>query len=70
MTEEITLQIEGMTCNHCVMHITRALKSLSGVNNADVNLENKTAQVNYDPSVVSPDEMIKAVTETGYQATT
>ena len=70
MTEEITLQIEGMTCNHCVMHVTRALKSLSGVNNADVNLENKTAQVNYDPSVVSPDEMIKAVTETGYQATT
>lgn len=68
MTEEVTLQIEGMTCDHCVMHVTRALKSLSGVNNAEINLEKKTAQVRYDPSVVSPDEMIKAVNETGYQA--
>jgi copper chaperone len=68
MTEKITLRIEGMTCNHCVMHVTRALKSLSGVNNAEVSLEKKNAEVSYDPSVVSLEEMIKAVNETGYQA--
>jgi len=68
MAEELTLQIEGMTCDHCVMHVTRALKSLSGVNKAEVNLEKKNARVVYDPSVVSADEMIKAVNETGYQA--
>lgn len=69
MNEKITLQVKGMTCNHCVMHVTRALKSLSGVSNAEVSLEKKNAEVSYDPSVVSPDEMIKAVNETGYQAT-
>ena len=58
MTEELTLQIEGMTCDHCVMHVTRALKSLSGVNDAEVNLKKNNAMVHYDPSVVSPDDAI------------
>lgn len=36
-----TLKIEGMMCNHCVMHVTKALEGVSGVAKADVNLKKK-----------------------------
>lgn len=26
-----TLHIKGMTCNHCVMHVTKALEGVAGV---------------------------------------
>jgi len=28
-----TLKIEGMTCDHCVMHVTNALEAIEGVAN-------------------------------------
>ena len=68
MTDEITLKIEGMTCGHCKMHVTKALDSLDGVSKADVSLENNSAKVNYNSNSVSIETMIKAVEEAGYKA--
>ncbi|ABK60754.1 MULTISPECIES: heavy-metal-associated domain-containing protein [Clostridium] len=39
------LNIEGMSCNHCVMHVKNALMEIEGVSNVDVNLEGKFAIV-------------------------
>jgi copper chaperone len=33
-----TIQIKGMTCNHCVMAVTKALSGIEGVGNVKVNL--------------------------------
>lgn len=37
--ERVELPVKGMTCHHCVMTVTQALKSVAGVRAAEVNLE-------------------------------
>lgn len=63
---EATLQVEGMSCNHCKMSVTRALQQLEGVTAAEVDLAAKTAHVTYDPGKVSLEAMKKAVKDAGY----
>ena len=63
MTKTVT--IEGMMCQNCVKHATKALNDLPGVT-ATVDLESKTAVVTGEVS----DEAIKAaIAEAGYQVT-
>lgn len=59
------LIIEGMSCAHCVRHVTDALEELSGVTSADVSLEEKTADVEHAETVTLGD-MKAALTEAGY----
>ncbi|MEN6626112.1 MAG: heavy metal translocating P-type ATPase [Candidatus Sumerlaeia bacterium] len=40
-----TLHIEGMTCQHCVQTVKRALEAIPGVSSAEVDLRNKSARV-------------------------
>lgn len=63
---EKTLKIEGMMCNHCKMHVEKALNSLNGVSSVQVNLEDKSAKVILSKEV--SDEVLKqAVEEAGYE---
>jgi copper ion binding protein len=62
-----TLKIEGMSCEHCVQHVTEALKALGGVKSAKVNLKKKSAEVDHDESV-SLEALKAAVSEAGYEA--
>jgi copper ion binding protein len=63
-----TLKIEGMSCDHCVKHVTQALEGISGVSSAKVSLKNKNAEVEH-AGTVSPDAMKAAVIEAGYEIT-
>ncbi|SHH81074.1 Heavy-metal-associated domain-containing protein [Clostridium collagenovorans DSM 3089] len=55
--------IEGMSCGHCVKHVTEALEELDTVSKVEVSLENKTALVEGS----STDEELKAaIEEYGY----
>ncbi len=59
------LDVEGMTCKHCVMHVTQALKELAGVTKVQVDLATKKAVVegtNLDDSA-----MKAAVADAGYE---
>ncbi len=40
-----TIKVDGMHCNHCKMRVEKALKALTGVSSAVVNLEAKTAEI-------------------------
>ena len=63
-----TISIEGMMCQHCVKHVTDALKGLAGVSEVTVSLEKNNAVIKLDSSVT--DEAIKAaITEEGYEVT-
>ena len=66
--ERITLNVEGMTCGHCQMSVANALKNVSGVKTAEVNLETNSAIVEFKEGKASPEKMIKAVEEAGYKA--
>lgn len=39
------IYIEGMSCGHCVRHVSSALSEVEGVSNVEVNLEGKYATV-------------------------
>jgi copper chaperone len=62
------LQVEGMTCDHCVAAVEKALKSQQGVRDAKVRLEGGAAEVEYEEGTVAPEQLIAAVEEEGYRA--
>jgi Cu2+-exporting ATPase len=64
---ETTLKITGMTCGHCVQHVTRALQQVPGVQLAAVDLNSGIATVKHQEGVQA-DAMVAAVMEEGYQA--
>ena len=59
--------VEGMSCNHCVAAVQKALEKLGGIQRAEVNLETKMVHVEYDPAAVNVESMKKAVENQGYQ---
>ena len=63
---ERTLTIEGMMCQHCAAHVTKALNALPGVT-ATVDLDAKTATVTGSADDAA---LKKAVEDAGYQVTT
>jgi copper chaperone CopZ len=69
-TKEMDLAIGGMTCGHCVHHVTEGLKGLDGVADASVSLETNSAHVTLD-GTVEPDAITKAaktaIAEIGYE---
>jgi Cu+-exporting ATPase len=67
-TNEITLQVSGMSCVSCLAHVEGALQSLPGVIGANVSLNQGKAQVQYIPGVVTTEQMETAVQEAGYSA--
>ncbi|HSL93491.1 MAG TPA: heavy metal translocating P-type ATPase, partial [Bacillota bacterium] len=66
---QVTLAIGGMTCAACSSRVERVLSRAEGVYKASVNLATERAQVHYNASATGPEELIKLVADTGYQAT-
>ncbi|MCD8501140.1 MAG: heavy-metal-associated domain-containing protein [Bacillaceae bacterium] len=58
--------IEGMSCGHCVSHVNEALKGISGVESAEVNLAEKNAVVEL-ANEVSNDTLKATIDEAGYK---
>ena len=59
-----TMLVEGMSCNHCVMAVTNALKEVEGVSGVNVDLDNKKVEVEEENLV--DDKLREAVEEAGY----
>ncbi|XP_055100763.1 copper-transporting ATPase 2 isoform X12 [Symphalangus syndactylus] len=57
----LQLRIDGMHCKSCVLNIEENIGQLLGVQSIQVSLENKTAQVQYDPSCTSPVALQRAI---------
>ncbi len=64
----ITLKVGGMSCGHCVMAVTKALKGIAGVQDARVDLQGGRAVVDYDAAQATPRDLVGAVLEEGYTA--
>ncbi|MCL2756614.1 MAG: heavy-metal-associated domain-containing protein [Coriobacteriia bacterium] len=57
--------IDGMSCQHCVRHVTEALMDLDGVQSVEVSLEDKHAIIEHDDAL-SLDEFEAAIADAGY----
>jgi len=53
--------VEGMSCQHCVKTVTEALESLDGVKAAKVDLDSKSAQVEYEDASINDEKLFEAV---------
>ncbi len=68
-TEQVTLNIKGMTCNSCPVTVKKSLKKLEGVKETIVTLNPPRAIVVYDPKKVTPEEMTVATKNAGFPST-
>jgi copper chaperone len=60
------LKVKGMSCQHCVMSVTKALNQLDGVKNVQVDLAK--GEVRFDNTKnIKSDQIQKAITDAGYQ---
>ena len=66
-TVSTSLNIGGMTCAACVYHVERALNGVPGVSKASVNLGVERAAVEFSPSLVTMEDLRRAVEEAGYR---
>lgn len=64
MTEAI-ISIEGMSCQHCVMRVRKAIEGLKGINKADVQIGQ--AKVKFDESLTGKKEIEEAIVKAGYK---
>ena len=62
---EITLKIEGMTCQHCVMAVKKAVETVIGVSTSDVEVG--SAKVTYDENSAGKESIVNAITKAGYK---
>ena len=62
-----TLKIQGMTCNHCVMRVAKALKAVAGVQDAQVDLQKAEAAIAFDETRVDIEKLAAAVVDAGYK---
>ncbi len=65
---DLHLDIEGMHCANCVRNVQRALEHMDGVTVRRVDIG--SADVRFDGSKTSADQVAAAVTEAGYPAKT
>ena len=55
-------------CGECKERIEGAMAKVKGIEKSDLNVDSKILTVNYNPEVVKPEEIKKAVTKVGYDA--
>lgn len=60
------IPVIGMACSVCAAHVEKELQSLEGIHSASVSLATRTALVDYDPSLITLDDMKKAISRAGY----
>jgi copper chaperone CopZ len=63
---KVEIKIEGMTCGHCAMSITKELSGLAGV--SDVQVDHTKGSAVVELTGVSNEQLADAVTEAGYTA--
>lgn len=64
--ERINLNIEGMSCGHCVSAVRNALADVDGVSIEKVEIGHAT--VSYDPQFASVGAVVDAIADAGYSA--
>lgn len=60
------ITVEGMSCNHCKNAIEKAVKAMSGVASAEVNLAGKSLTVEFDETQTTLTAIKETVENEGY----
>jgi len=64
--QSINLEIKGMTCTSCEVHINHSVNQIYGIINIKSSYENRNAEIEFDNSKTTVEEITKTVNSTGY----
>ncbi|MFC7686663.1 copper chaperone CopZ [Ureibacillus sp. GCM10028918] len=65
--ENVTLNVSGMSCGHCVKAIEGSVGELAGVDQVKVSLEDAQVTVSFDNEKVSLDKIKETIDDQGYE---
>lgn len=65
--EKLVLNVEGMSCQHCVNSIKKSVGMIKGVFDVEVDLDKKTVTTSYDINKVSFEDIKEAIEDQGYE---
>jgi|GEM_PF-422704 len=63
----MVMDIEGMSCQHCVNTVNESFNKLPGTREVSIVLEDGRAWISYDTSLNNPEDYVKAVEAAGYK---
>ncbi|MDR3312697.1 MAG: copper ion binding protein [Spirochaetaceae bacterium] len=66
--QKTTLKVAGMSCQHCVAAVTKAVSLVPGVKNVTVSLKDGTASFEYGGIPADLEKIKAAITDQGYDA--
>lgn len=64
--ENTTLQVKGMSCDHCVKAVEGSVGKLSGVESVKVDLKAESVNVKFNPELVTLDQIKETIDDQGY----
>ncbi|NLY79140.1 MAG: copper chaperone CopZ [Lysinibacillus sp.] len=64
--ENITLNVKGMSCGHCVKAVEGSVGALDGVQEVKVNLEAGEVNVTFDRAKVTIEQIKETIDDQGY----
>ena len=63
--KDITINIDGMSCQHCVMRVKKALEGLVGI--SGLSVEVGSAKMSFDESKIQQADIENAIVKAGYK---
>ncbi|MDF2854853.1 MAG: hypothetical protein K0Q87_704 [Neobacillus sp.] len=64
--EKVTLNVQGMSCDHCVKAVKGSVGTLNGVSSVNVDLKSNTVEVEFNNQEVSLDKIKETIDDQGY----
>lgn len=64
--QKVTLNVQGMSCGHCVKAVEGSVGALKGVNSVKVDLAAAKVDVEFDNHQVTLDKIKETIDDQGY----
>jgi copper chaperone len=64
--ENVTLKVEGMSCDHCVKAVEGSVGALEGIDFVKVDLKSGTVNVKFIPDLITLDKIKETIDDQGY----
>ena len=65
--QTVTLNVQGMSCGHCVKAVEGSVGQLEGINQVSVNLAEALVEVTFNESEVTLDKIKETIEDQGYE---
>ncbi|MBT8245326.1 mercuric transport protein MerTP [Winogradskyella sp.] len=65
--QTIDFDVKGMTCASCEEHVKHTVNKLEGIVSVEASFENEKAEVKFDSTKTSKEDIEKAINATGYK---